>query len=57
MFSNKDKKLLLSLIPLGIGIYWAISGFDSRDQYLKERLATMDKAKELEKPKPPSSTP
>lgn len=57
LFSSKDKKLFLSLVPLGIGVYYAITGFDSRDKYLKERLEAMDKAKELgaspETEKPP----
>ena len=34
------------MIPLGVGIYWAISGFDSRDQYLKDRLGAFEKAKD-----------
>ena len=42
---NKNQKVLLSLIPLGAGIWYTINGFDSRDQFLKERLKQMEEEK------------
>ena len=45
---NKNRQVALSLIPLGLGVYYAISGFDSRDAYLKEKVKMRECMKEKE---------